>query len=98
MVLLMVKLAPVLLTVAEQLEGTPRFTPICGMPVEMLAPSARHHAVLSEAVKELPRVAGNLVFDFHTAVLMREHGIRRIVTNDMDFHRFPWVEVINPLA
>ena len=28
----------------------------------------------------------------------REHGIRRIVTNDSDFHRFGFVEVIDPLS
>jgi predicted nucleic acid-binding protein len=29
---------------------------------------------------------------------MREHGIRRVYTRDTDFHRFPWVEVIDPAA
>jgi predicted nucleic acid-binding protein len=28
--------------------------------------------------------------DAHTAVLMREHGIRTIFTRDSDFHRFPF--------
>jgi predicted nucleic acid-binding protein len=27
---------------------------------------------------------------------MREHGIRRICTRDADFHRFPFLEVIDP--
>jgi predicted nucleic acid-binding protein len=29
---------------------------------------------------------------------MREHGVRRILTHDADFHRFPSIEVIDPLA
>jgi CubicO group peptidase (beta-lactamase class C family) len=33
-----------------------------------------------------------------TAVLMREHGIRRIYTRDTDFHRFPFLEPIDPAA
>lgn len=46
----------------------------------------------------MPELRGNLTHDFHTAVLMREHGIARIYTRDADFHRFPWVQVVDPLA
>jgi predicted nucleic acid-binding protein len=28
---------------------------------------------------------------------MREHGIRRVCTRDMDFHRFPFLEVVDPI-
>lgn len=50
-----------------------------------------------ETTAEVPGIVGNLVFDAHTAILMREHGIRRIYTHDVDFHRFPFLEVIDPL-
>jgi hypothetical protein len=33
-----------------------------------------------------------------TAVLVREHGIRRIDTSDADFHRFPFLEAVDPVA
>lgn len=33
-----------------------------------------------------------------TAVLMLEHGVRRIVTRDTDFHRFPFVAPVDPMA
>ncbi|MCH8883417.1 MAG: hypothetical protein IIA41_07965 [SAR324 cluster bacterium] len=46
----------------------------------------------------MPRLVGNLMHDTQTAVLMREHGIRRICTRDTDFHRFPFVEPIDPLV
>jgi uncharacterized protein len=46
----------------------------------------------------VPELRGNLTHDFHTAVLTREHGIARIYTRDADFHRFPWVQVVDPLA
>ncbi len=36
--------------------------------------------------------------DAQTAVLMREHGIKRIYTRDTDFHRFGFVEPIDPLG
>jgi uncharacterized protein len=53
--------------------------------------------VAAEVIAELPRLAGNLMHDAHTAILMREHGIARICTRDADFSRFPFVEVIDPL-
>jgi len=57
-----------------------------------------HHAEVAAAVfDEVPPVRGNVLHDAHTAILMREHGIRRIYTRDMDFHRFPFLEVIDPL-
>jgi predicted nucleic acid-binding protein len=58
----------------------------------------RHSAVAAEVLKEVPHVAGNLMHDAHTAVLMREHGIRRIYTRDTGFHRFPFLEPIDPVS
>jgi hypothetical protein len=44
-----------------------------------------------------PHLAGNLMHDAHTAILMREHGIRRICTRDTDFNQLAFLEVIDPL-
>ena len=63
----------------------------------VLTPTQRHAAVAGQVIAELPYLAGNLLHDAHTAILMREHGIRRICTRDTDFHRFPFVEVLDPL-
>lgn len=63
-----------------------------------LVPTDRHAAVLAEVVAEVPALAGNIIHDSHTAVLMREHGIRRICTRDTDFHRFPFLEPVDPLT
>ena len=63
----------------------------------VLRPTHRHEAVLGHTVQELPDLRGNLMHDLHTAVLMREHGIGRIVTRDTDFHRFSFLDVIDPL-
>lgn len=65
--------------------------------VSILTATRRHAAVLGQCLEELPDVRGNLVHDLHIAALMREHGIARIVTRDSDFHRFAFVEVIDPL-
>jgi toxin-antitoxin system PIN domain toxin len=64
----------------------------------LLTETERHPAVLAETVKAHPRLAGNPVHDLHTAVLMREHGVTEIRTADTDFHQFPFITVINPLA
>lgn len=44
----------------------------------------------------LPR--GNMVPDTHLAAILRQHGINRICTHDRDFGRFPFLEVVDPLA
>lgn len=63
----------------------------------ILVPTQRHAEVAEQVIAELPHLAGNLLHDAHTAILMREHGIRRICTRDTDFHRFPFLEIIDPL-
>jgi predicted nucleic acid-binding protein len=54
--------------------------------------------VLAEVIAEVPHLSGNLLHGARTATLMREHGIRRICTRDTDFHRFPFLEPIDPLT
>jgi predicted nucleic acid-binding protein len=64
----------------------------------ILTATERHADVVSEVIRELPHLSGNLMHDAKTATLMREHGIRRIYTRDTDFHRFPFVEPIDPVT
>lgn len=66
--------------------------------LHILVPTERHAAVLAEVVADVPGLSGNIVHDTETAVLMREHGIRRICTRDTDFHRFPFLEPVDPLT
>ena len=64
--------------------------------LEVLLPTTRHAEVLREIIDEVPQLAGNILHDTETAALMREHGIRVIVSRDVDFHRFPFVERRDP--
>ncbi len=64
----------------------------------LLVPTERHAAVAGGVIEDSPPIAGNRWHDAATAILMREHGIGTIYTRDADFHRFPFVEVIDPLA
>lgn len=63
----------------------------------VLVPTQRHAEVAGQVITEIPHLAGNLFHDAHTAILIREHGIRQICTRDTDFHRFPFLEVVDPL-
>lgn len=63
----------------------------------VLAEGPRHAEVLESTLREINDIRGNLLHDTHTAIVMREHGIRRIYTRDTDFHRFPFLEVLDPL-
>lgn len=63
----------------------------------VLVPTERHPMVAEQVFREIPHLAGNLLHDAHTAIIMREHGIRQICTRDTDFHRFTFLEVIDPL-
>ena len=65
--------------------------------VVILAPTDRHLAVLETVVSEVGHPAGNLFHDIHTATVMREHGIREIITADTDFLQFRFLSVSNPL-
>jgi toxin-antitoxin system PIN domain toxin len=65
--------------------------------LSVLVPTHRHPEIAAAVLSELPFLAGNILHDAHTAILMREHGIRRICTRDTDFHRFPFLEVVDPL-
>lgn len=63
----------------------------------VLVATPRHADVAAQVVTEMPDLAANLMHDAHTAILMREHGVRRICTRDTDFHRFAFLEVVDPL-
>jgi toxin-antitoxin system PIN domain toxin len=62
----------------------------------IIAETPLHAEVLADCLAESPRLSGNILHDFHSSVLMREHGIRQVLTLDRDFHAFPWVEVELP--
>jgi toxin-antitoxin system PIN domain toxin len=63
----------------------------------VLIPTSRHVEVAGDLILELPHLAGNLLHDAHTAILMREHGVRQICTRDTDFNQFTFLEIIDPL-
>lgn len=69
---------------------------IASPALHVLSPTERHAAVAARTLAEVRGIEGNLLPVALTAILMREHGVRRIHTRDADFHRFPFLEVLDP--
>ena len=63
----------------------------------ILSPTERHVEMLAQTVQEMSHAAGNIFHDVTTAVIMREYGIREIVTADTDFLQFNFLTAKNPL-
>ena len=66
--------------------------------LRFLTETDRHALVASELFAEMPRLSGNLLFDAHTAILMRENGVKTIYSHDAHFHRFPFLDVLDPIT
>lgn len=66
--------------------------------LRILTETDRHRHVAAEVFSEVRGIVGNVVFDAHTAILMRENGVRVIYTCDTDFRRFMFLKVIDPIA
>jgi len=66
--------------------------------LDILVATERHASVATQVFAKSPQISGNLMHDAQTAILMLEHGVRRIYTRDTDFHRFPFLEPLDPLA
>ena len=59
----------------------------------LLLPGPRHRPLLAAAIAE-GAATGNLVLDAAIVATCREHGASSILTNDLDFRRFPSLEVL----
>ncbi|HSN90432.1 MAG TPA: TA system VapC family ribonuclease toxin [Anaeromyxobacteraceae bacterium] len=71
---------------------------LLGSPsVVLLSETDRHAEILDELLAG-SRATGNLVHDVHVAALCREHGVRELLTADVDFGRFKGLRVRNPFA
>jgi len=61
--------------------------------VRLLAPTQLHWPPLRAAIIA-GETTGNLVSDAQIAAVCREHGVERIFTEDRDFSRFPFLQVV----
>ncbi|HVP19796.1 MAG TPA: TA system VapC family ribonuclease toxin [Spirochaetia bacterium] len=58
--------------------------------VRLLLPSGGHWPLLRASILA-GETTGNLVFDAQVAALCRENGVDRLLTEDRDFRRFPFL-------
>lgn len=58
----------------------------------------RHLDAFAEVCRQAAPVEGNFGHDCRIAAIMRENGVKRILTRDAAFQRIPGVEVVDPLA
>jgi toxin-antitoxin system PIN domain toxin len=64
--------------------------------VRLLAPGEGHPAALAEMMASLPAGQG-VPGGFETAVLLREHGVRELLTTDAGMRRFTFLSVRDPV-
>ncbi len=65
--------------------------------VEVLAAGDRHAGIVADLLERYPDLRGSQMLETQIAATMIEHGVKRIVTRDTVFHRFPMLEVEDPL-
>ena len=66
--------------------------------LRILAPTENFAAAFAETITTARYLSGSDVHDAGIAAVMKEHGVRTIYTHDRGFHRFPFLEVIDPIA
>jgi predicted nucleic acid-binding protein len=69
---------------------------IASPSVRLLSPTARHALVLVEVLGMSGQASG-LPLGLETAVLLREHGIRELLSCDRGMRRYPFLSVRNPV-
>ena len=72
---------------------------VAGPGVRLLGPTERHAEACVEvlALRD-PAVRGGLDPSFATAVLLREHGVRELLSTDPGMRRWRFLDVRNPFA
>lgn len=65
--------------------------------VRTLSERAGFFDAYAEVTSAFP-VRANLVPDAHLATILRQNGVGKIYTNDADFKKFEFLQVINPLV
>jgi toxin-antitoxin system PIN domain toxin len=66
--------------------------------IRFLGEGEEHWDCFKEVVEPLPGIHGRFLFDCHLATLIKEHGIKRILTADKSFAKFHFVDVLDPFT
>lgn len=63
--------------------------------VRLIAEKKSFFVDYQEATADM-MIRGNLVPDAQLAILLQEHGVKTLYTNDSDFRKFPFLNPVNP--
>ena len=76
-------------------EATGSLTGLLRSPVvRILSPGSRYYEIYSGLLKT-GDARGNLAFDAQIAAVCREHGVRHLLTADLDFMRFSFLTLLS---
>ncbi|MCH2161881.1 MAG: hypothetical protein MK085_08420 [Phycisphaerales bacterium] len=70
---------------------------IAAPTLSVLSAGDAHQSIVAQLLEELPDLRGEVMHETQIAATMLEHGVKRIVTRDVAFNRFPMLEVVDPL-
>ena len=65
--------------------------------VDVLGAGDRHADIVGDLLERFPDLRGSQMLETQIAATMIEHGVKRIITRDTVFHRFPMLEIVDPL-
>jgi len=65
--------------------------------LRFLGPTARHAAVAAEVLEGLRGEGGGLPTGFELAVVLREHGVRELLSSDRGMRRYRFLDVRDPV-
>lgn len=65
--------------------------------LRLIGPTARHAAVARELIASLARAESGMPAGLEVAVVLREHGIRELLSADAGMRRFAFLDVRDPL-
>jgi uncharacterized protein len=63
----------------------------------VLVETESHENTIEDLLKNIPSARGNFLHDCHYAALLKEHAVGEIATADVDFKKFDFLKIINPV-
>lgn len=64
---------------------------------QILQEMPKHFASLCEAQNNLPSLKANELYYCHYATILKENGVKMLLTCDADFLKYDFLQVINPM-
>lgn len=66
--------------------------------LRLLKEGEDHWRVFMDITRNHPGMYGPFLYDCHLAAMLKEHGVKKILTADKGFSRFSFLTIINPFG